>query len=169
LSVGNAAALTLALEGVGDWFRLADFDALSLSNLNRLRAGVHDIGVNKAILAARQIVEIDPYVHVAPFPAGISATDIDTFLAGLDLLIEECDDLHIKVAIRERARALRIPVIMDTSDRGLLDTSATARGRSSSSCVTSRASTSCCRWPTPPRANCGCAASCAPIAPSGAA
>src|SRR5262249_24682984 len=45
LSVGNAAALTLALEGVGTRFRLADLDRLSLSNLNRLRGGVHELGV----------------------------------------------------------------------------------------------------------------------------
>src|SRR4051812_41330975 len=41
LSVGNMAAITLALEGVGGAYRLADFDRLSLSNLNRLRGGVH--------------------------------------------------------------------------------------------------------------------------------
>src|SRR5262249_50596160 len=40
LSVGQSSAVTLALEGVGGRFRLADFDTLSLSNMNRLRAGV---------------------------------------------------------------------------------------------------------------------------------
>ena len=38
LSVGLAAATTLVLEGVGGRFALADFDALGLSNLNRLLA-----------------------------------------------------------------------------------------------------------------------------------
>jgi hypothetical protein len=121
LSVGNTAALTIALEGIAGRLRVADFDTISLSNLNRLRAGVHELGVNKAILAARQISELDPYIVIEPFPAGVGPGEIDTFLAGLDLLVEECDDLYVKVAIRERARALRIPVVMDTSDRGLLD------------------------------------------------
>ena len=39
LSMGNMAAITFALEGIGRHFRLADFDRLSLSNLNWLRGG----------------------------------------------------------------------------------------------------------------------------------
>jgi molybdopterin/thiamine biosynthesis adenylyltransferase/nitroreductase len=124
LSVGQAAAVTLALEGVGGAFRLADFDTLGLSNMNRLRAGVQDLGVNKAVLAAREMFEIDPYLSIALFPGGIREENLDAFLAGggnLDLLVEECDDLSLKVRLRERARELGIPVLMDTSDRGLID------------------------------------------------
>jgi nitroreductase len=124
LSVGQAAAVTLTLEGIGGTFRLADSDALGLSNLNRLRAGVHNLGVNKAILAAREIFEIDPYLDIALFPDGISDDNLEAFLledGKLDLLIEECDDLYVKVRLREEARRLGIPVLMDTSDRGLID------------------------------------------------
>lgn len=124
LSVGNAAALTCALEGVGGRFRLADFDRLSLSNLNRLRGGVHELGVEKTSIAARQMLEIDPYLDVELFSQGLTPDNLDRFLVGpdpLDLLIEECDDLYVKIMVRERARAHRIPVIMDTSDRGLFD------------------------------------------------
>lgn len=39
----------------------------------------------------------------------------------MDLLIDECDDLYVKVRLREAARERRIPVLMETSDRGLLD------------------------------------------------
>ncbi|MCI0541980.1 MAG: ThiF family adenylyltransferase [Verrucomicrobiales bacterium] len=45
LSVGSAVARTLALEGIGT-LKLADFDCLDLSNLNRIQAGVADLGVN---------------------------------------------------------------------------------------------------------------------------
>lgn len=125
LSVGNMAAITLALEGIGTSFRLADFDHLSLSNLNRLRAGVHELGVAKTVLAAREMLEIDPYLDIELFHDGVTDDNVDRFLDGpggrLDLLIEECDDLYVKVAVRIRARELGIPVIMDTSDRGLLD------------------------------------------------
>jgi molybdopterin/thiamine biosynthesis adenylyltransferase len=124
LSVGLAAATTLALEGVGGSFRLADFDTLSLSNLNRLSSGVQNLGVNKAVLAARAILELDPYADVAVYAEGVNDRNIDAFLNGqgkLDLLVEECDDLYMKVRLRERARELGIPVIMETSDRGLLD------------------------------------------------
>ena len=124
LSVGNAAVVTLALEGIGGAFTLADFDQLSLSNLNRLRGGVHDIGIDKTVLAARQLFEIDPWLDVRLHRDGVRADTIDDFLLGggrLDLVVEECDDLLAKVMVRERARHHRIPVLMDTSDRGLLD------------------------------------------------
>ena len=124
LSVGKAAAQTLALEGIGGSFRLADFDTLSLSNLNRLQGGIQHIGLNKAVLAARQLFEINPFLKIELFEEGITESNIDTFFGDddrLDLLIEECDDLYVKVRLREAARGRRIPVLMETSDRGLLD------------------------------------------------
>lgn len=124
LSVGHSAALTCVLEGIGGQIRLADFDALDLSNLNRLRARTIDIGTNKAKLAARALYEIDPYLSIQILDEGICDENIDRFLTeggALDLLVEECDDLAMKVRLRQRARELRIPVLMDTSDRGLLD------------------------------------------------
>jgi molybdopterin/thiamine biosynthesis adenylyltransferase len=124
LSVGQATALTLTLEGVGGHFKLADFDTLGLSNLNRLRTGVHNLGVNKAVLAAREMYEFNPYVRVDVYRNGMSEETLDDFLLGggrLDLLVEECDDLAMKVRLRERARELRMPVLMETSDRGMLD------------------------------------------------
>jgi hypothetical protein len=124
LSVGKAAAQTLALEGIGGRFRLADCDTLSLSNLNRLQGGIHDIGLNKTILAARQLFEINPFLKIELFQEGITESNMHTFFVSdcsLDLLIEECDDLFMKVRLREVARERRVPVLMETSDRGLLD------------------------------------------------
>lgn len=125
LSVGQASALTLALEGVGGAFRLADFDSLALSNLNRLRAGTHELGVNKAVLAARQMFEIDPYLDIEIFPDGLGEENIARFMGEggdkLDMLVEECDDFFVKVLVRHHARRCGIPVVMDTNDRGLLD------------------------------------------------
>ncbi len=124
LSVGNAIAVTMALEGVCGALKLADFDRLDLSNMNRLRAGVHEIGIRKTVLAARQIHEFDPYFSVVHFGSGLSGSNIDDFMVGeprLDVLIDECDGLAMKFLLRARARAHKIPVIMETSDRGMLD------------------------------------------------
>ncbi len=124
LSVGQSIAYAIALErGCGE-LRLADFDTLELSNLNRIKAGVIDLGVEKVVLAAREISEIDPYLKITLFRDGISASTVESFLSDggdLDLLIDECDSLDIKVLARERARAKKIPVLMETSDRGMLD------------------------------------------------
>lgn len=121
LSVGHAIAHTLAAEGVCGQLRLADFDALELSNLNRVPATVFDIGVNKAVVAARRIAELDPYLPVEVMTAGLTLDGIGDFLDGLDIVVEECDSLDIKVAVREAARARAIPVLMASSDRGLID------------------------------------------------
>ncbi|VVJ18887.1 Molybdopterin biosynthesis protein MoeY [Amycolatopsis camponoti] len=122
LSVGNSAALTFALEGIGGAYQLADFDDFGLSNLNRLRGGVHDLGVNKAVLSARQMAEIDPYLDIEIQRDGLNPDTIDEFFrGGIDLLVEECDTPWVKIAAREYARDLGIPVVMDCNDRGMLD------------------------------------------------
>ncbi|MBO0677467.1 Rv1355c family protein [Mycolicibacterium sp. S2-37] len=121
LSVGHAIAHTLAAQGLCGELRLADFDEMELSNLNRVPASVLDIGVNKALVAARRIAELDPYLPVQVMTDGIDATTIDRFLEGLDIVVEECDSLDMKALVREHARARGLPVLMTTSDRGLLD------------------------------------------------
>ncbi|MFH9955816.1 ThiF family adenylyltransferase [Streptomyces roseolus] len=125
LSVGSSAALTCAMEGVAGSFRLADFDTLGLSNLNRLRAGVHDLGLPKTVLCARQMYEIDPYLDIELWQEGLTEDTIDAFFGAadrrLDLVIEECDTPWVKTAAREHARRHGVPVLMDTNDRGLLD------------------------------------------------
>lgn len=128
LSVGNAIALTLALEGMFGHLRLADFDRLGLSNMNRVRAGVHEVELRKTILAARQIFEINPYASLSLMHTGVTAENVDRFILGdselrskLDVVIDECDSLYVKFLVRERARELKLPVLMETSDRGMLD------------------------------------------------
>lgn len=121
LSAGHAIAYTLAAEGVCGTMRLADFDDLELSNLNRVPASVFDIGLNKATVAARRIAELDPYLAVDVIASGLSPQSVDEFLDGLDVVIEECDSLDIKVLLRQAARARGVPVLMATSDRGLVD------------------------------------------------
>ena len=121
VSAGHSIAHVLAMEGLVGELRLADFDAVDLSNLNRIPAGVLELGVNKAVVAARRIAEIDPYLDVVVETAGIQRENLESFLDGLDLVIEECDSLDVKFLVREVAREKGIPVVMETSDRGVLD------------------------------------------------
>lgn len=121
LSVGHIIAHTLAMQGVCGNLRLADFDELELSNLNRVPATVFDLGVNKAHVAARRIAEIDPYLPVEVFDTGLNPETLDDFVEGLDIVVEECDSLHMKAVLRVAAQQRRIPVLMATSDRGIVD------------------------------------------------
>lgn len=124
LSVGQSVSLTMALERTFGEIRLADFDTLDLSNLNRIRSGTHNLGLNKAIITAREIAEIDPFLRVVCFTDGLTVDNMDAFFTEggqLDLVVEECDSVDIKILARQKAKALGIPVVMDMSDRGCLD------------------------------------------------
>jgi len=124
LSVGQSVAVTMALERCCGAFRLADFDVLELSNMNRIRSGVHEIGELKVVNTAREILEIDPFLDVEIFSQGLHRDNMQAFFlrnGQLDLVIDECDSLDVKLLLREYARQWRIPVLMDTSDRGMLD------------------------------------------------
>lgn len=120
LSVGGEAAVTLAQEHLCGEIVLADFDGLDLSNLNRLNAGVDQLGCNKAVIAARRIAKIDPYMSVRIFPAGVTPASTDEFLRGLDVLIEECDDLPLKCRIRQLARERGVDIVFAADERGFL-------------------------------------------------
>jgi molybdopterin/thiamine biosynthesis adenylyltransferase len=124
LSVGQSVTMSLAMERAFGELRIADFDTLELSNMNRIRTGVHNLGLPKTVIVAREIAEIDPFLKVTCFHEGITPDNIDNFLhqdGTLDLLVDECDSLDIKLLCRRKARAAGIPVLMDTSDRGMID------------------------------------------------
>ena len=148
LGVGNAVALTLALEGACGQLKLADAAPAALGDLNRLRAGVHHLGVPKTVLAARQVYEANPYARVTLFHEGLTEENVDDFLGGdvpLHAVVDACDDLYVRVLLRERARARGIPVLSAVGDRGMVDverfdlepTAALFHGRAGN--VTSRA------------------------------
>lgn len=124
LSVGQSVSLAVAIGRIAGELRLADFDTLELSNLNRIRTGIHHIGLKKTTIVAREIAEIDPYIKVVCFDEGITDGNIDSFVmegGKLDLIAEECDSIPVKIKVREYAKAHKIPVVMDTSDRGMID------------------------------------------------
>ncbi len=124
LSVGQAVALTIATERICGEIRIADFDELELSNLNRIKTGLYNVGIKKTVQLAREIAELDPFIKVICYHEGITENNIDDFLCKdekLDLLIEECDSLDIKILSRSKAKEYRIPVVMETNDRCMVD------------------------------------------------
>jgi len=125
LSVGQSVALTMAMERVCGKLRIADFDTIELSNLNRIRTSVHNLGLSKAVAVAREIAEIDPYFEIELFTEGLTNANIQEFLGNehdkLDVLVELCDGLEMKLKSRVAARILHIPVVMETNDRCMVD------------------------------------------------
>lgn len=126
LSVGNSVALALVLQGGCKHIRLADFDQLALTNLNRIRGSLADLGSAKVEMTARQIYEINPYAQIDIFRTGLTEENIDEFFTKtprLDVVVDEIDSLAIKYLIRERAKKYAIPVVMaaDNGDDGVVD------------------------------------------------
>ncbi len=124
LSVGQSVSLTLAMERSFGELRIADFDELDLSNINRIRTGVQNLKIKKTVIVAREIAEIDPFLKVVCFDDGINANNLTAFLeenGKLDLLIDECDSFDVKINARKKAKLLGIPVLMEGSDRGTID------------------------------------------------
>jgi len=124
LSVGKAIALTIAMERICGEIRIADFDVIELSNLNRIQTGVQNFGIKKTIVVAREIAEIDPYLKVTSYSDGLTEENADDFFkkdGKLDICIEVCDGLYTKIFARQKAKELRIPIVMNSSDRGTTD------------------------------------------------
>lgn len=124
LSVGQSVCLTMAMQRCFGELRIADFDSLELSNMNRIRTGVSSLGLPKITITAREIAEIDPFLKVKCYWEGLQEDNLDAFMSEggqLDVFIDECDDLRMKVLSRQTAKSRSIPVVMETSDRGMLD------------------------------------------------
>lgn len=123
LSVGSSVAIAIVLQGGAKHIKLADFDRLSLSNTNRVWAGVQNLGLPKVKITARQIYELNPYAKVEIFSDGITEKNISKFMNGLDIMVDEMDQLPIKLLIRMKAKKLKLPVITgaDNADMAVID------------------------------------------------
>jgi tRNA A37 threonylcarbamoyladenosine dehydratase len=123
LSVGSAVAFAIVLQGGAKRLRLADMDRLALTNTNRVLAGADRLGELKVEAAARTIYELNPYAQIELYPDGVTPNNIQTFFEGLDVVIDEIDELSVKALIREEAKKRRLPVVMaaDNGDNAVVD------------------------------------------------
>lgn len=117
LSVGSNVAFTLAQAGISRRIAIADFDELDTTNLNRIFAGVHQIGLNKTTVAARRIYEDNPFAEVTALAQGIDPASLEKLLAdGVECIIDEVDDMRFKIEARKIAMSRKTPVVMVTDN-----------------------------------------------------
>jgi len=125
MSIGGNMAASLSYQGIAQQMKLADFDTLETSNLNRLQSRLSDVGKKKIDIVARRIYEINPYQKLYLFSKGINDKNLDKFYSRPrpNVVIDAIDDLKMKIKLRLRARDLKIPVLMVTNlgDRVLID------------------------------------------------
>src|SRR3989338_3800601 len=126
LSVGSAILSALVISGGPKVMKIADFDKLEITNLNRIRAKLLDIGKNKTIISARETWEVDPFADLYLWEKGISEKTLEEFILGkpkLDVFIDEMDDLFLKILSRLVCKKNKIPILMatDNGDGVILD------------------------------------------------
>jgi hypothetical protein len=123
LSVGSAIVSALTISGGPKVMKIADFDTVEVSNLNRIKASLPDLGQNKAEIAARSLWELDPFAELEIWDKGVSKETVLDFVSGLDIFIDEMDSIDVKLLSRLVAKEKRIPVLMatDNGDSIILD------------------------------------------------
>ena len=121
LSVGQTTAIALAMERGCGRLKLADFDIVELSNLNRIRCSLDQLELPKWVVAARTIAEFDPYLELEVFEEGVTSNNVASFVKGCDVIVDACDSLSAKALLRLEAKRQQLPLVMDTNDRGMLD------------------------------------------------
>lgn len=118
LSVGGGMAVAMAYSGISSNIKIADFDDLDTTNLNRVHAGLKDVGTAKIDIMARQIYEINPFTNVVGYRDGLTEDNLADFYnqdVKLNVVIDEIDDFMMKVRVRQFGRTNRTPVLMFTS------------------------------------------------------
>lgn len=112
---GGMLAVQLARLGVGAQggeIRLADPDPFETENINRQACCTKDtVGVNKAVAVADYIRKINPDIRVATYTEGVQPENVNEFVSGAGLLIDESEFTiqGIGVALARRAREEGIP------------------------------------------------------------
>ncbi len=118
MSVGSNIAFVLTQAGISNHIILADFDELDTTNLNRILAGVHEVGLNKTIVAAHRVYEDNPFAEVTTLPEGVNENNLEELIkAGhVNCIVEEIDDMPFKIHARLLAMKHKIPVVMVTDN-----------------------------------------------------
>ncbi len=126
MSVGSSGAVCLVLQGGSRHIKIADGAVISGSNLNRIKTGVASVGLEKSLVVARQLYEMNPYIIVQREAGSINAKSLGDFLdqpVPARVVVDEIDDLEMKIRLRVAARERKLPVIMatDLNDNVMLD------------------------------------------------
>jgi molybdopterin/thiamine biosynthesis adenylyltransferase len=95
--VGGIHLITLVRTGVGK-FHIADFDVYEPANINRqFGARVPDFGRPKLEVMKEQAVSINPYLEFSLFEEGINESNIDSFLDGVDVVLDGLDFFEFEI------------------------------------------------------------------------
>lgn len=96
--LGSNIAMMLARAGVTA-FRLADFDTVSLENLNRQHYFPGHIGQAKTDALSAQMKALSPGIELELWPTRIEEENLEAFTNGCEVLVEAVDDAATKAML----------------------------------------------------------------------
>ena len=123
--VGGYVVEGLARAGVGA-IHLIDSDRVALSNVNRQIIALRStVGEWKTEAAKKRLLDINPDIKVYTHNVFFLPETADEFdFSGIDYVVDAVDTVSAKLAIIERAKSLKIPVISSMGTGNKLDATA---------------------------------------------
>jgi len=115
--LGSPVAIYLAAAGVGTLV-VADFDTVELSNLQRqiLHTDAR-IGLSKVDSARRTLKAVNPQVRIEGFEGSIDADTLPDLLAGMDAVVDGCDNFTTRFAVNDACFRVGVPLISGAAIR----------------------------------------------------
>ena len=111
-ALGSVVAMYLAGAGVGS-LRIADFDSISLSNLQRqIFFAECEVGRPKCEVLCNKVMSLNSNTRVSPFPYAVTPDNVADFIAGCDVVAVATDNLPSKAMVVDAAIRSSIPVVV---------------------------------------------------------
>ncbi|MBD9513303.1 molybdopterin-synthase adenylyltransferase MoeB [Pseudomonas sp. PDM22] len=115
--LGAPVALYLAAAGVGE-LHLADFDTVDLTNLQRqIIHGTDSVGMGKVDSATARLTALNPDVKLVAHRQALDADSLDAAVAGVDLVLDCCDNFGTREAVNAACVAAKKPLVSGAAIR----------------------------------------------------
>jgi molybdopterin/thiamine biosynthesis adenylyltransferase len=109
--LGGTVIELLARQGVG-FLRIIDGDSFELHNLNRqLLATERTMGMNKAVVAAARVAEINSEVDAQAVPAMFNEDNATELLSDMNVIVDALDSINCRLLLCRKAQELKIPLV----------------------------------------------------------
>lgn len=109
--IGVPVLQYLSAAGIGA-LTVIDDDSVAATNLQRqVLYTTADVGSPKALLAARRLFDLNPFVSITPVMQRIDAGNADALLAGHDVVVDGTDSFATRLAVADAAWRLQVPLV----------------------------------------------------------
>jgi molybdopterin/thiamine biosynthesis adenylyltransferase len=113
--LGSPTVQKLVAMGVG-YLRIVDRDVVSRSDLHRQTLyDVDSLGIPKVEIAGKKLCRLNPDVDLDPIPASLNSRNVDTFLKGIDVVVDGFDRIGPRYIVNRACQKLKIPYIFGSA------------------------------------------------------